>query len=589
MGRSVSLETLSPERWTELYLATVHLSADGDHALLAFSWNFISEAPALDGFECRFSMRCGDHFFEETFPLCFVTGLRHITIPNPVLWHPAGSGEPALYEVSAELHRNGKTQDVRRWKTGIRTIRLKRTETLDRNGNGEFVFEVNGKPVFIKGSNWVPADALHGEHPERIARHLELFRDLGCNMVRCWGGGVYEDEAFFEECDRSGLLVWQDFMFACEMPPQDAWFQEMVREEVRKVVLRLRNHPSLALWCGDNEGDDLLTGDYSIFKKLPPSANALTRKLFPELIAAFDPLREYLPSSPFLSDELWRTGERDRAPEQHLWGPRDYWKSDFYRNNTAIFASEIGYHGLPHLSSIRCFVPEESLNGRGGDSVWNTHAAQPFGDLNGSYSYRISLMEKQVFNAFGSVPADLETYVRASQFVQAEAFKYFIESFRCRKWKKTGILWWNAADSWPQFSDAVIDYYYEKKLAYYYIRNSQLPIQLMLDETEEGRLKLYAVNDTRNAVSGRFRVMDVLTDEMFLAGEFHAGADLSAEIAEKTVDPQKRAMFLIEWNAGAETHFNHYLHGPIPFGLGMYEKAFTLLAPKLYPEFIWRT
>ncbi|OQA84660.1 MAG: Exo-beta-D-glucosaminidase precursor [Lentisphaerae bacterium ADurb.Bin242] len=587
LWRSVSLETLPPERWTDLYLATVHLSGEG--ALLALSWNFETDAPALDGFECFFSMRCGDLVFEQAFPLYFVNGLRHMTVPDPVLWHPAGSGEPALYEVSMELRRRGKTVDVRRWKTGIRTIRLKRTETLDRDGNGEFVFEVNGKAVFIKGSNWVPADALHGEHPERVSRHLELFRNLGCNMVRCWGGGVYEDEAFFDECDRSGLLVWQDFMFACELPPNEPWFQETVREELRKVILRLRNHPSLALWCGDNEGDEFFFGEHSVYKKLPPSTNTLTRRLFPEVVAAFDPLRDYLPSSPFLSDELWKTGERCRSPEQHLWGPRDYWKSDFYRRNTAIFAGEIGYHGLPHLSSIRRFVPEESLNGRAGDSVWNTHASQPYGTRNGSYSYRIGLMETQVRNAFGSVPPDLETYVRASQFVQAEAFKYFIESFRCRKWKKTGILWWNLADSWPQFSDAVVDYYYAKKLAYYYIRSSQRPFLLMFDEATRGVLPLYAVNDTRHAVSGTFRVSEPGTGETLLSGEFRADADASAKIAEMAVEPQKRAMFLIEWNTGPETRFNHYLHGPVPFELSMYEKAFSILAEKLYPDFSWLT
>lgn len=578
LWRNVSLEVVKPERWTSLYLFTVQVSPK--KAELMLDWSFETPSGTLEGFEARLTMQCGDTVCEQRFPLRFVTGVHGFDVPAPRLWYPLGSGEQNLYSVELELIHDGKTADIRRWTAGIRTIRLERTEE-NVNGEGKFEFIVNNRPVFIKGSNWVPSDALHGENPERVGKSLELFRDLGCNMVRCWGGNVYESEDFFDFCDRCGLLVWQDFMFACEVPPHDTEFSETVRREAEAVITRLRNHPSLALWCGDNECDELFFYNKSI-NRLPPSFNKISREILFDAVGTYDPARDYLPSSPFLSDPIWRGKRRYASPEQHLWGPRDNWKSSFYKDNTAIFASEIGYHGMPNPESIKKFIPPESLNGRIGNPDWLCHAAQAFNDPNGPYAYRIKLMLDQVEGCFGEVPEKLEDFVAYSQIVQAEAFKFFIENFRMRKWRKTGLIWWNVIDCWPQFSDAVVDYYFSKKLAYWYIRTAQRPLSLMFGEPDAWRIRLYAANDLPRPQSGHYRVRDILTDETVCEGEYEIAADSAAEIDSLHICQGHRRMLLIEWtDEEGQACFNHYYQGSAPFDYSEYSACLTELRRKL--------
>ena len=211
-------------------------------------------------------------------------------------------------------------------------------------------------PILVKGSNWVPADAFHSRDAGRYEKILALFVDLECNMLRSWGGNVYEDDAFFEICDRNGIMVWQDFAMACAIYPQTPEFLEVMRQEAISVVRKLRNHPSLALWSGDNEVD---VSYY--FNGLDPAHNKITREVLPQVVFQCDPYRPYLPSSPYMSPEVIATGLTKLMPEDHLWGPRDYFKSSFYTEHTAHFVSEIGYHGCPGLSSIKRFVDEQHV------------------------------------------------------------------------------------------------------------------------------------------------------------------------------------------------------------------------------------
>lgn len=574
LWRKVYFEVLGPERWTDLYLATTELKSG--RAQLMLSWNFESDAPTLIGYEARFSLVCGDHRYEKRFPLFFCCGTEEFHVDHPLLWFPLGSGEPNLYTVTLELIHNGVTVDSRSWKTGIRTVELKRTEMLDGEGKGEFVFIVNGRKIFIKGSNWVPSNAIHGERPERVRQDLELFVDLGCNMVRCWGGNVYEDEEFFRFCDEHGLLVWQDFMFACETAPQDEPFLEEVRKEAESVIRARRNHPSLALWCGDNECDELFF--YSpLLKRLLPSTNRISREILPRAVAMFDPVRDYLPSSPCISDTIKRMNVRYRSPEQHLWGPRDTWKGHFYKDNTAVFASEIGYHGMTAVESIRKFIPEAELNDRHG-AAWTAHATQAFG----LPCYRNGLMENQSRGFWGYLAEDLTEFMKCSQIVQAEAFKYLIELFRAKKWNKTGLIWWNVIDCWPQFSDAVVDYYYVRKLAYYYIKNAQKPLSLIISDPEAWNCRLTAANDLPEPAAGPFRVSDLLSGEVFAEGEFSVAAESACEVAAFPVCRGEHRMLLIEWEHNGETQYNHYLLGSAPFCFKTYLEYLKVLDEKIY-------
>lgn len=576
--RRAYLEVLQPERWTDLYLVTTAVS--NRKSQLVLSWNFESDAAALTGYEAHISFVCRDRRHEERFPLYFTTGTKYIELENAYLWFPRGSGEQNLYTVTLELIHNGKTVDTRIWKTGIRTVELHRSEMLDGEMKGEFVFVINGRKIFIKGSNWVPADALHGERPERVKNALDLFVDLGCNMVRCWGGNVYEDEEFFRYCDEHGLLVWQDFMFACETAPQDDAFLEAVRREAEAVICAFRNHPSLALWCGDNECDELFF--YSALnKRLLPSMNRISREILPRAVAMFDPVRDYLPSSPYLSDSIKRLNARYRSPEQHLWGPRDTWKGHFYKNNTAVFASEVGYHGMTNVESIRKFIPDAELNDRHG-AAWTCHAAQQFGDLNGPNSYRNGLMENQAKGFWGYQAEDLEEFMKCSQIVQAEAMKYLIELFRAKKWSKTGLIWWNVIDCWPQFSDAVVDYYYVRKLAYYYIKNAQKPLSLIISDPEAWHCRLTASNDAPSAAAGRYRVTDLVSGEEFSKGSYAVDAESACEVDSFRVCQGEQRMLLIEWERNGEISYNHYLLGSAPFRFEQYLEWLKLLDAKIY-------
>ncbi len=285
-----------------------------------------------------------------------------------------------------------------------------------------FVFRVNDVPIMVKGANWVPLDAFHSRDAERVDRAVALFADLGCNMIRCWGGNVYEDHRFFDLCDEAGILVWQDFAFACCRYPQTDAFLAEVRREAEHVVAKLRNHPSLAIWCGDNEIDMAYVSD-----GLSPEHNRLTREVIPQVVHRLDPHRAFVPSSPYVPPSVGPVaGAWQQTPEQHLWGPRGYFKSPFYTLHSAHFIGEIGYHGCPNVSSIRRFISPEKLWPWEDNDEWQEHAVyhwqHPTRDRD-----RIKLMANQVRELFGVVPDDLESFALASQITQAEAKKFFIE------------------------------------------------------------------------------------------------------------------------------------------------------------------
>lgn len=561
--RPVGLEIHEPTEIVDLFYYTTY--AGESAAGLGVNYHFATDARGLDGFALRFTGRCGENRFAAEFPLRYVSGQCTIDIPQPQLWWPRGYGDSALYEVTCELLREGKVVDLRTDRVGVRALTLRRTETTGESG-GEFRFEVNGTPILVKGANWVPADALHSRDAERYLPALELFDDLGCNMLRCWGGNVYEDHAFFDFCDAHGILIWQDFAFACARYPQTPDFLEAVRKEAEFIVRKLRNHPSLAVWCGDNECDEAW-----LWGGQDPAHNRLTREVLPQVVHRCDPFRPFLPSSPYHSPEQVRHGDRRLLPEEHLWGPRDYFKSRYYTESTAHFIGEIGYHGCLNVSSMRRFLDEDHLWPWQDNSQWITHCTDstPGG---GPYKYRVQLMADQIRELFGVSPDNLEDFVLASQISQAEAKKFFIEMVRLHKWRRTGLLWWNVIDCWPQFSDAIVDYYFGKKLAYYYIRRVQTPVCLMVDEPEGWHLRVVAGNDSRNQARGSYRVWEPDRGETLLEGEFRTEANTNCELARLRVSHGEHRLFLLEWTLEGRKFGNHYLLGKPPIPLDRYRE-----------------
>ena len=569
LWRKVTIETVKAERWTDVYLCTTKIYPSGA-AELVLDWNFVTPGQSLENFSAVLKMRCGNSEEKLEFTPYFTTGTKIFSIQNPKLWNVRGHGEQNLYDAELILYHNDKVAAVKNFRFGIRTVDLVRSTEIEPLDKREFKFIVNNKPVFIKGSNWVPFTALHGEENDRMEKSLRLFTELDCNAVRCWGGGVYEDDDFFDFCDRKGLLVWQDFMIACEFAPSTEEFKEEVRIEAESVIRKLRQHPSLALWCGDNECDELLFW-HPQYKKILPSDNQISRQVLKNAVLKYDPVRDYLPSSPFNPDSVKTAGKREWIPEQHTWGSRDNFKSDFYIKSNAIFASETGYHGMPAVESVKKFIPEESWNGRTGNIDYLVHSSQPFGDEKGVYSYRVELMEDQVRNLFGHVPEDLENFVTASQIVQAEAVKTFIEFFRINKYRKTGIMWWNVIDCWPQFSDAVVDYYFVRKLACSYIKRAQQEVMLTFSEPADWMARLQCSNDLDHEITLNYTVREAGSSEILLQGVKTVPADTSCEIDMMKVSIGEQKMYIIEYEYNGRKSFNHYTQGFPPFDLEKYK------------------
>jgi beta-mannosidase len=255
-----------------------------------------------------------------------------------------------------------------------------------------------------------------------------------------------------------------------------------------------------------------------------------------------------------------------RIVEEHIWGPRDYFKSDFYKNNAAHFVSETGYHGCPSLESIKKFITPEHVWPYHGNSEWILHSS----DQKGS-DYRVMLMERQVRQLFGDVPTDPEDYILASQISQAEAKKYFIERMRVARPDKTGIIWWNLLDGWPQMSDAVVDYYFEKKLAYSYIKRSQSPFVIAAGELSNWHLPIYACNDTLVEKRGHLTVSDAESDEIIYECDFKAGVNASTLIASLPIYYSDKRVLLLKWDIDDDCGFNHYVCGHPPLSLEKYK------------------
>ena len=508
------------------------------------------------------TLDAGTHSIEEPFE-----------IPSPRLWYPNGMGEPYLYDVELVLEKEGRELDRTAVRCGVRTVSLRCRDDADGRGRG-FGFEINGIPVFCKGSNYVPADAFL----PRISREKTEFlvrsaAQANMNMLRVWGGGTYESDDFYEMCDRYGIMVWQDFAMGCAFYPQRDDFLDQFREEVTSVVLKLRNHASLALWAGNNEDDANLFWSRLQPFHLDPNRDQVSRHVIPEVLYEFDGTRPYLPSSPYYSEAVWEKGSLEQyLPENHLWGPRGYYKDKFYTTAPCTFVSEIGYHGCPNRSSLEKMMTAEGLypwtEGRQWNDEWITKSTRRFVAW-GPTMDRNNLMLNQVNILFGSVPDDLDEFVFASQSVQAEAMKYFVEMWRGRKFERTGIIWWNVRDGWPIISDAVVDYYGSKKLAYYFLSNVQKNVCVFVNDPVDGAYPLVAVNDTRHPAEGTVTVTDVATGREVFKGSYRVGANGRETIARLPV-LEGQGMLLIRYEADGERFGNHYLYGEPPYDLKEY-------------------
>lgn len=502
-------------------------------------------------------------------------------LENVDFWWPRAMGEPALYELVTELiDASGGVLASKREKVGIRTIRLLREDVYedDPNRRGQFLFVVNGEPCYVRGTNWVPLDAMHGRDGRHLAAACGMLADLNCNMVRMWGGGVYEPDAFFDWCDANGVMVWQDFMDANCGHDED--YADVIRHEATQLVKRLRNHASLALWCGNNELD-LSQWRWKRNGGVPVDPNVndrTTREILPGAIFANDTMHDFLPSSPYLGPAV--TSGLARESERHVWG-RKYYKSGDYTKTRAWFMSETGFHGCPNLDSLRrmmqpsCVYPWTDIPGGRKDRTWNLDwqmkavNASLDASKKGAWD-RNNVMVRQVEYVFGEASTNLADFVWQSQFAQAEALKYITELFRSWKFDRfNGLLWWNLRDGWPVVSDSVVDYWNGEKMAYGFLKTVQRDAIVLVTDDH----KLWAVNDRRASVKGCVTVRDAVSGRKILhVPSFVIPANGKAVIGEVQFEGQ--GLLLIEATLSDEPYRSHYLYGKPPFDFAKVRKWF---------------
>ena len=585
--RPVYIEPLKRNRIEDLFFETISINEKS--AKLKLTYNFDVEPRYFRVFDeetgeflrmhCELDLVCGDHKSTHSFGCNSNRSVAMINVSDPKLWWPVGYGEPNLYDATLRLYSGkGELIDTKTVRIGIRTVEL---EMTPRSGkDGRFLFRINGEPIMCKGTNHVPLDPFHSRDAEKYDQLFELLKDSRCNIIRSWGGNVYEDTRFYDLCDENGIMVWQDFAMGCCAYPMDEDFCLKLSREVKAVIKKFRQHPSLVIWCGDNECDQTYVwsgiGD--------PNHNILTRELLPKLTFMYDPHRPFIPSSPYVSPEnykeLVKTGSYDMCPENHLWGPRNYFKSPIYTESSVNFISEMGYHGANSIESLKKFIPEDHLwLGRDiiDDKHWLCHAAC-VDTRDSKYKYRINLMFEQAHAFFGRMPETLEEFVFMSQVSQAEAKKYFIERMRLNKWTTSGIIWWNMLDGWPQLSDAVVDYYFDKKLAYEYIRRVQGKVCVMFAEPRAWDLTAILGNDSREAFDVAYEIADADTGETVMSGETHIGANANKKLGALRVSTGDQKMYLIKYTYNGTTEYNHYVLGHPPFSFEKYKKWLEVLA-----------
>ena len=502
--------------------------------------------------------KCKDSYGEERHNMMFRSVGAKVWLQNPYLWWPKNYGEQDMYEITISIN-DGDDGHLLCEKTvyhGIRKLELLRADTT-KDGEGRFAFVVNDVEIYCQGTNWVPLSPYHSMDAERYEKALELVNECGCNIVRCWGGNVYEDTYFYDYCDRHGIMVWQDFTMACNFYPQEEWFYEKMRKEARFIVKKHRNHPCIVLWSGDNENDNALdaTG-------INPNFNRITRDVLREVVEVNDPCTPYLASSPYYSQKAFEeigcdyTKAYEVLPEVHVWGARDYYKAPFYTKQTASFISESGYHGSPSKESLMKYINPDKLYPNTNDE-WYFHSTH-----NMLADSRIAMMNKQIIQLIGFLPDNLDDFVVISQFSQAEAKKFFVERMRLRRPHSAGIIWWNMLDGWPQISDAVVDFYFDKKLAYYWLRQSQQPFCIMMDEINAWASTVVASNCTLENKSGTYKIYDAETNETVASGKFNIEANKNAEIGRVPVFFSDHKLFIIEWTLDDGTSGkNHYVAG----------------------------
>jgi beta-mannosidase len=421
-----------------------------------------------------------------------VVQILPVIIKNPKRWWPHNLGEPYLYDIKVVVKDNDKILDSISVKHGLRTIEL----VTEKDSIGEsFYFKVNDVPVYAKGANYIPQNSFQNKVTD--AHYNKLLNDVvdaNMNMLRVWGGGIYENDIFYDLCDKKGILVWQDFMFACAMYPGDKAFLDNVKEEASEQVVKLRNHPSIALWCGNNENSEGWhrwgwQADRSEAEKSEIWSNYLKvfDSILPNSVAQLTDT-DYWESSPKYGRGNPKYKTEGDAHDWWIW--HDGYPFEHLEENVPRFMSEFGFQSFPSYETIRFINQSDSIE-LASDGFKNHQ----------KHSRGFQIIEDYMKRDF-PVPESPEDYVYMSQLLQAYGITKGIEAQRRAKPYNMGTLYWQLNDCWPAVSWSSIDYLGNWKALHYKAKRSFEDV-LISSDIENDILKTWIVNDNLESEKGK--------------------------------------------------------------------------------------
>ena len=436
-------------------------------------------------------------------------------VAEPKLWYPNELGEQNMYSFNVKMVDNDKEKIIeeRNVTMGIRTVEM--IEEPDSIGTA-FYFKVNGTPLYMKGANYIPEEMITSWMSREKTKKLleQCVDDAHMNMLRVWGGGIYPPDYFFEICDSLGILVWQDFMFAGSTYPYTDEFIDNVREEAKKQVIRLKNHPSLALWCGNNEVSEgyynwgwqkSMNWSDEDYKEMKDGYDKLFEEMLAEVVSTYDKSRPYWPSSP---KNGWGRAASLTEGDVHYWGV--WWGElpyEMYIEKVGRFNSEFGYQSYPSMATLKMIDDNPSFD----NEVIQAHQKHNRGE---------KLIMDHVLRYFGE-PKDFEDYVYLSQLSQAFGMNIAISAQRSSRPRSMGSLYWQLNDAWTSISWSSIDYLGNKKALHYKLDEMYAPLLLGLNDKGDDMYEVWVSNDLQRDIKGRVRIVveDMRGNQMFAFSE----------------------------------------------------------------------
>lgn len=460
--RPVSLLGINKARIEDLYITQEH---EKNKVTLKFqvTTEVVSEMGQDTGYTVEITSPLGETAVYEGSP-------EKIEINNPKLWWPGGYGPQDLYRVKVILKSGAEVLDEQEKRIGLRTM----TMHLQKDEWGEsFAHEVNGVSIFAMGADYIPEDNLLGRvTPETSRSLLEKAKFANFNAIRVWGGGYYPEDWFYDICDELGLVVWQDFMFACGAYDLTPEFEANIRQEFIDNIKRLRHHASLGLWCGNNEMEMFAAvGVFIKTKREVRDYLFMYERILPEILLKYDPQTFYWPASPSSGGSFDEPNSPDRG-DVHYW---DVWHGNKpfseYRKFFFRYASEFGFQSFPTFKTVETFTDNtEDFNIF--SYVMEKH------QRNGSANGKIMNYLQQIYR----YPTDFKTVLYASQLLQADAIRYGVEHFRRNRGRCMGAIYWQLNDCWPVASWSSVDYTGRLKALHYAAKRFFAPVMLSCEE-----------------------------------------------------------------------------------------------------------